>query len=102
MKCKDCTEMICAYRTTDGERECYYQQYADFTVTCPNTSGQIKAETTPNGTLTDKELWISDMIVKLIASIPYEFVTSCNGQINEPRHLYAARIAKEMADQIFG
>lgn len=94
--------MICPHRTTDGERDCYYMQYADFTVTCPNTSGQTKAETTPNGTLTNKELWISDMIVKLIASIPYKYVTSCNGQVNEPRHLYAARIAKEMADQIFG
>lgn len=98
MKCKDCTEGICPYRTTDGERECYYQQYADFTVTYPNTSEQPKVLTP----LAHKEQWISDMIVKLMASIPYEYVTSCNGQINEPRHLYAARIAKEMADQIFG
>lgn len=98
MKCKDCTEMICPYRTTDGERECYYMQYADFTVTVPSPTEQPKIETT---LLSNKEQWVSDMIVKLIASIPYEFVTSCNGQVNEPRHLYAARIAKEMADQIF-
>lgn len=102
MKCKDCTEMICPHRTTDGERECYYQQYADFTVTCPSSQRQTNTEAAPNGTLTSKELWISDTAVKLIAQIPYEYVTSCNGQINEPRHLYAARIAKEMADQIFG
>ena len=85
MKCKDCTEMICGHRTTDAEMECYYSQYAQ-----PSSSPT-------------KEQWISDTAVKLIASIPYEYVTSgVGGQTMEPRHIYAARIAKEMADTIFG
>jgi hypothetical protein len=82
--------MACAYRTTDRETECVYDEVL------------YTYSTNTQSTLSNKELWISDMIVKLIASIPYEFVSSCNGQVNEPRHLYAARIAKEMADQIFG
>ena len=72
------------YRTSDGEKECYYSQFA---------------EPAP---ISSKEQWISDTAIKLIATIPYEYVTSCNGQINEPRHIYAAKIAKEMADVIFG
>lgn len=90
MKCKDCNSMTCPYRTTDGETECVYDEV------------HYTFSTNTQSTLFNKEQWIADMIVKLIASIPYEFVTSCNGQVNEPRHLYAARIAKEMADQIFG
>ena len=85
MKCKDCTDMICGHRTSDAEMECYYSQNA-----LPQSSQT-------------KEQWISDTAVKLIASIPYEYVTSgAGGQIVEPRHIYAARIAKEMADVIFG
>lgn len=82
--------MTCPYRTTDGEKKCVYDEV------------RYTFSTNTQSTLSNKEQWIADMIVKLIASIPYEFVTSCNGQVNEPRHLYAARIAKEMADQIFG
>ena len=84
MKCKDCTNTICGYRTSDAEMECYYSQYAQ-------------------SSLSNKEQWISDTAVKLVASIPYEYVTSgAGGQIMEPRHIYAVRIAKEMADVIFG
>ena len=84
MKCKDCTDMICGHRTSDAEIECYYSQYA-----LPQSSQT-------------KEQWISDTIVKLIASIPYEYVSGADGQIIEPRHIYAARVAREMADVIFG
>ena len=28
MKCKDCTESHCGYRTSDSEKECYYSAYA--------------------------------------------------------------------------
>ena len=86
MKCKDCTEAICPHRTTDGETECYYYQYAQ-----PISVAEI-----------NKAQWIADTAIKLIAQIPYEYVSSCNGQVNEPRHIYAARIAKEMADVIYG
>jgi len=85
MKCKDCADMICPHRTTDAEMECYYYQY----------SQPLVSQT--------KEQWISDTVVKLIANIPYEYVTSgVEGQTMEPRHIYAARVAKEMADIIFG
>ena len=84
MKYKDCADVICPHRTTDAEMECYYYQYS-----------QPLAQT--------KEQWISDTAVKLIASIPCEYVTNgVGGQTMEPRHIYAARIAKEMADVIFG
>ena len=53
--------------------------------------------------LSQKEQWISETAVKLLLSIPYEYVCSgIGGQTIEARHLYAARIAKEMADVIFG
>lgn len=85
MKCKDCADMICAHRTTDAEMECYYYQYLQ-----------------PQESQT-KEQWISDMVVKLIANIPYKYVISViDGHTMEPRHIYAARVAKEMADVIFG
>ena len=85
MKCKDCADMICCHRSTDAVMECYYYQY----------SLPLASQT--------KEQWISDTVVKLIAGIPYEYVTSgVGGQTTEPRHIYAARIAKEMADVIFG
>ena len=85
MKCKDCTDMICGHRTSDAEMECYYSQYAQ-----------------PTQKTMSKEEWIADTAVKLIASIPYEYVTSgTGGQTMEPRHIYAARIAKEMADVVF-
>lgn len=77
--------MICCHRSTNAEMECYYYQY----------SQPLASQT--------KEQWISDTAVKLIADIPYEYVTSgACGQTTEPRHIYAARIAKEMADVIFG
>ena len=77
--------MICGHRTSDAEMECYYSQCA-----LPQSSQT-------------KEQWISDTAVKLIASIPYEYVTSgVGGQTMEARHVYAARIAKEMADVVFG
>lgn len=79
MKCKDCNQN-CPYRTSDAEKDCVYQ-----------TSQLLSA----------KAQWISDTAVKLIASIPYEWVTDGLGK-TEPRHLYAARMAKEMADAIFG
>lgn len=28
MKCKDCTTFGCQYRTTDAEKDCYYEQWA--------------------------------------------------------------------------
>ena len=77
--------MICCHRSTNAEMECYYYQY----------SQPLASQT--------KEQWISDTAVKLIADMPYEYVTSGAGvQTTEPRHIYAARIAKEMADVIFG
>lgn len=27
MKCKDCTFYYCQYRTTDAEKDCYYEQW---------------------------------------------------------------------------
>jgi hypothetical protein len=27
MKCKDCTVFGCQYRTTDAEKDCYYEQW---------------------------------------------------------------------------
>ncbi len=81
MKCKDCNQWICVHRTTDAEKDCVYQ-----------ANGQPYSA---------KAQWISDTAVKLIASIPYEWVTNGLGKA-EPRHLYAARIASEMADAIFG
>ena len=27
MKCKDCTTFDCQYRTTDAEKDCYYEQW---------------------------------------------------------------------------
>lgn len=27
MKCKDCTVYYCQYRTTDAEKDCYYEQW---------------------------------------------------------------------------
>lgn len=81
MKCKDCNQQICVHRTTDAEKDCVYQ-----------ANGQSYSA---------KAQWISDTAIKLIASIPYEWVTDGLGK-TEPRHLYAVRIAKEMADTIFG
>lgn len=91
MKCKECTEVICSHRTTDRETECYYTKYADFT-----SSRQEEHAIS-------KEEWISDTAIKLLSRMPYEYVTSgVGGQTMEPRHIYAARIAKEMANAIFG
>ena len=81
MKCKDCNQWGCVYRTTDAEKDCAYQ-----------ANGQSYSA---------KAQWISDTAVKLMTSIPYEWVTNGLGKA-EPRHLYAARIASEMADAIFG
>lgn len=50
----------------------------------------------------NKLKWISDTAVKLLASIPYDYVIKDAVGTSEPRHKYAARIAKEMADVIFG
>ena len=62
-----------------------------------NDSGDV------NLMLSPKDLWISETACKLIAQIPYEYVSSgVGGQTMEARHIYAARIAKEMADVIFG
>ena len=87
MKCKDCTMPSCHYRTTDGEHECYYFKVSNTSI--------------PQTPMSRKEQWISETAVKLIECIPYEYVTSANGQVMEARHIYAARIAKEMADVIF-
>ena len=78
----------CLYRTSDGEQECYYFKVSNTSI--------------PQIPMSKKEQWISETAVNLIASIPYEYVTSANGQVMEARHIYAARIAKEMADEIFG
>ena len=87
MKCKDCTDVMCPHRTTDGETECKWSVISS-------------VDTNP---LSPKARWISETAVKILASIPYEYVSSgIGGQTMEPRHLYAARIAKEMADTIFG
>lgn len=60
-------------------------------------SGEVKVMLSP------KALWVSETAVKLLAEIPYEYVGSgVGGQTMEARHIYAARIAKEMADVIFG
>lgn len=60
-------------------------------------SGEVKILLSP------KALWISETVVKLIAEIPFEYVGSgVGGQVMEAKHIYAARIAKEMADVIFG
>ena len=75
MKCKECNSVVCQ-RSDDGE---------------------VKVMLSP------KALWISETVLRLIAEIPYEYVCSgVGGQTMEPRHIYAARIAKEMADVIFG
>lgn len=31
MKCKDCTVYYCQYRTTDAEKDCYYEQWEQWT-----------------------------------------------------------------------
>lgn len=92
MKCKDCNVPGCHYRTSNAERECYYNQIQYV----PNENSKVEV------TLSPKALWISETVVKLIAEIPYEYVGSrVGGQTMEARHIYAARIAKEMADVIF-
>ena len=94
MKCKDCTVAGCYYRTSNAEQECYYNQNIQY---IPKESGEIKVM------LSQKALWISETAVKILAGIPYEYVGSgVGGQTMEARHIYAARIAKEMADAIFG
>lgn len=85
MKCKDCTDFICNHRTTNAEMDCFYERYA-------------QPSSTPS-----KEEWIADTAIKLMSAIPYEYVSSgVSGQNSEPRHIYATRIAKEMANEIFG
>ena len=94
MKCKDCKIPVCSYRTSSGEQECYYNTQPPY---FPKNSEDIKIMISP------KDLWISETAVKLLAEIPCEYVGSgVGGQTMEARHLYAARIAKEMADVIFG
>ena len=93
MKCKDCNTAGCPYRTSNAEQECQYNTTLHYTE---------KSEGV-NILLSPKALWISETACKLIAQIPYEYVSSgVGGQTMEARHLYAARIAKEMADVIFG
>lgn len=94
MKCKDCNVVGCSYRTTNAEQECCYSNQSPYIT-------HDKADI--NIMLSPKALWISETACKLIAQIPYEYVGSgIGGQTMEARHLYAARIAKEMADVIFG
>ena len=93
MKCKDCKDTACSYRTTDAETECVWNPQARAYIKHDNGKVEIL--------LSPKALWISETAVKLIAQIPYEYVTDSIGKA-EPRHLYAARVAKEMADVIFG
>lgn len=94
MKCKDCTVAGCMYRTSNAEQECYYNTQSPY---ISQNSGEVKVMLSP------KALWISETAVKLLSEIPYEYVGSgVGGQVMEARHLYAARIAKEMADVIFG
>ena len=94
MKCKDCNVTGCSYRTSNAEQECYYNQHIQYT---SKESSEVKVMLSP------KALWISETAVKLIAEIPYEYVSfGVGGQTMEAKHIYAARIAKEMADVIFG
>lgn len=30
MKCKDCTSTLCSYRTTDGEKECFFDKHEGY------------------------------------------------------------------------
>lgn len=93
MKCKDCNTVGCPYRTSNAEQECQYNTILHYTE---------KSEGF-DILLSPKALWISETACKLIAQIPYEYVNSgVGGQTMEARHIYAARIAKEMADVIFG
>ena len=95
MKCKDCKDSACSYRTTDAEMECVWNPQARAYIKHDNGKVEIL--------LSPKALWISETAVKLLAEIPYEYVGSgVGGQVMEPKHIYAARIAKEMADVIFG
>ena len=81
------------HRTSNAEQECYYNTHPYIS----QNSGEVKVMLSP------KALWISETAVKLLAEIPYEYVGSgVGGQTMEARHIYAARIAKEMADVIFG
>lgn len=89
-----------------GHRDELRKQYPQKTIEKPEEdykphivkdSGEVKILLSP------KALWISETVVKLIAEIPYEYVGSgVGGQVMEAKHIYAARIAKEMADVIFG
>ena len=93
MKCKECNIPGCLYRTSNAEQECYYNQQIQHV---QRESSEVKVMLSP------KALWISETVVKLIADIPYEYVSSgVGGQTMEARHIYAVRIAKEMADVIF-
>ena len=97
MKCKECNTPGCVYRTSNAEEECYYTRYSERPyILVDNGKSDVKVMLSP------KAQWISETVVKLISDIPYEYVCSgVGGQTMEPRHLYAARIAKEMADVIF-
>ena len=86
MKCKDCTELHCPYRTSDGEKECYYY-------TLDKDSRNVG--------LTSKGLWIADVAVKILASCPYPYM-SLDGYNSIPAAEYAAEQAKRMANKIFG
>lgn len=88
MKCKDCSQTKCPYRTSDAEQVCYYC----YSKKPDNNS--IKAG------LTQKQLWIADVSVKILASCPYPYM-SVDGHRFISAAEYAAIQARTMADKIF-
>lgn len=32
MKCKDCGSILCSYRTSDAEEDCFYESHPDYTL----------------------------------------------------------------------
>lgn len=79
--------MFCSKRTTDAEKECYY-------------SNQVVDPNMQTCGISPKDLWISETAVRIMREIPYAYVIPF-GNTMIAKHIYAATVAKEMADAIF-
>lgn len=78
MKCKDCTTFGCQYRTTDAEKDCYYEQWtakesfdwqsfraeAAKGILCAMLTDQRISETMPYKELVKMSLECTDELIK--------------------------------------
>ena len=90
MKCKDCTEPWCPYRTSDAEKECYYYMMADASVN--ETSGVMYSNLA-------RDIMYNALRAKAAISFGSALVAS-HPSIYRPEPEVTARLAVEYAEAL--